>query len=157
MEVTEGRPIWTHRLTAKCLARPVVVERRIFVPLSDGHVDEIEDRETPEGRRYAVFRGFYPLGQRLRGGAHQPGTNLLYFAAESQCVYVLDCAERRCDRILYSRHQPGTLRREPVVLSWHKRGGQGQAKGYLILSLTRGLNMTQLQLYALPLTGAHAA
>lgn len=159
---TSGTPCWRapYRLSAPCLGRPVIVDQRAFVPTYDGQVHEIElAHGQPLGR--------YRLGQRLSfGGVRQPGTQLLYFAADDLCVYVLNVDprlppdRRRCEAVLYSGHPSGSLRSEPILASWGEHpdapADPGMPQGYLILSQTNSLDSMELRVFGLPLTDPHS-
>src|SRR5260370_348518 len=81
---TRGTTRWSRRLAMPCVARPVLVGGRAFVPGYGGRVEEIEVND-------GALRGYYELGQPLTvGGVWQPGTSLVYFAADNFCVYALD-------------------------------------------------------------------
>jgi outer membrane protein assembly factor BamB len=141
LDALTGATRWCRSLAAPCLGRPVLVADRVFVPTHTGRVDEVEVNS-------GTLQGHYDLGQPLTvGGARQPGTNLVYFAADNFCVYVLDVGKRTCAAVLYSGHPSGSLRSAPVVL-----GGAGRT-GYLLLSQADGLDAMRLRTFALPVAG----
>jgi outer membrane protein assembly factor BamB len=145
LNAANGDQLWKYRLSAPCLGQPVIVGPRAYVPTYDGRVHEIElARGQPIGH--------YELGQPLTlGGTRQERTNLVYFPADDQCVYVLDVDKRRCERILYSGHPSGSLRSAPIVVN--PGGGD---EGYLILAQTAGLDATQLRAFSLPIDNGQA-
>ena len=52
--------------------------------------------------------GRYDLHHHLTtGGVRQPGTGLLFFPADDDCVYVLNPKGQRLERILYTDHPAG--------------------------------------------------
>jgi outer membrane protein assembly factor BamB len=142
-----GETLWKHRLGAASLGRPVLVERRVYVPTLDGEVREIE---LAGGR----LLGRYKLGQSLSvGGTRLGETKLLFFPGDDSCVYVLDVGRRRCHAVLYTEHAAGLLRGEPILLPSEERRDDGQldpnAPGYLVLSLEHGLDATLLRTFRL--------
>jgi hypothetical protein len=151
LDADTGATRWSRQLAAPCLGRPVLVGDRALVPTYAGRVEEIEVHD-------GALRGFYDLGQPLTtGGAHQPGTNLVYFAADSFCVYVLDVGKRACAAVLYTGHPSGSLLSQPTALA---TGGGGDSKqpagGYLLLAQADGLDAMKLRVFALPVTDADA-
>ncbi len=140
----DGRTLWRHRLEKPCLGRPIVVDKRVFLALADGEIQEIE---TTRGRLLGTFH----LGQRLTwGGVREKGTTRLYFAADDSCVYVLDVgANRRCVGILHTGHPSGSLRAAPVLLKVEHPREPGYP-GYLVLTLARDLQETGLSVFRLP-------
>lgn len=145
-----GRGLWRHQLSAPCLGRPLLVDRRAFVPTYDGKVHEIE---IIEGK----LLGSYPLQQPLTtGGVQREGTSLLYFAADERSVFVLDVAERRCVAVIPTDHPAGSLRCAPIIISrdevrrsFQKRLNEDDWPDYLILNQADGLNAMKLRVFAL--------
>ncbi len=149
-----GDPLWRYRLDSPPLGRPVVIDRRAYVPTYDGQVHEIE---LAEGN----LLGRYKLGQRLSlGGARAEGTRLIYFPADDTCVYVLDVANRRCQGILYTDHAAGSLRGEPIVIVPEApplgAPANPDAPGFLVLSQTNGLDAMLLRTFRLSPAGPRA-
>jgi len=146
LDAERGTPVWRHRLKGACLGSPVLVENRVFVATDQGDIEEIE---TTEG----TARGYYSLGQPLTvGGVHQHGTNLVYFPADSETVYVLDVAARTCAGILYTGHPAGSLRGSPVILQEPAQAGNRKpaARACLVLSQEDGLDEVKLRVFPLP-------
>jgi outer membrane protein assembly factor BamB len=150
-DVYYGTMLWQHRLTAPCLSRPVIVDRRAYIPTVDGRIDEIEIAQ-------GTFLGWYQVGEPLLvGGVRQPGTNLLYFPADSESVYVIDAAnkEHPCAAILDTEHPSGSLRGEPIAVTREDPDAQpnpGAPKpGFLILCQTDGLDAMKLRIFGLPI------
>jgi hypothetical protein len=142
LEAATSRQLWTYHLTAPCLGQPVVVGLRAYVPTYDGIVHEVDLRR---GR----LLGHYELGQHLTlGGTRQERTDLVYFPADDQCVYVLDVRNHRCTGVLYSGHPAGSLRSPPIVVN-----PGGGAEGFLILAQTDGLEATSMRAFTLPIDG----
>ncbi len=140
-----GKVLWQQSLSSPCLGQPVLLEARAFVAGNDGHVDEID---TTDGKRV----GHYDVGQSLTGwGTHQAGSSLLYFAADRDCVYVLDADKHACVRVLYSHH-PGLALRGPPVVAVEPGSTKGlAAPGVLLLAQTDGVKNMKLRVFALPL------
>lgn len=154
LDAATGATRWCRRLSAPCLGAPVAIDGRAFVPTYGGRVEEID-------LAGGTLVGFYDLGQPLSaGGAHQPGTHLLYLPADSFCVYVLDVAKRTCVAVLYSGHPSGSVRAAPLVVG--RRGAaraDGKAAGsdgYLVLGQAEGLGGVRLRVFALPVADADA-
>lgn len=149
-----GRALWSHSLRAPCLGRPLIVDQRAYVPTVDGKVHEIE---IIGGN----LLGWYTLGLPLStGGAREEGTGYLYFPADRRFVFVLEGDPRRrqegkaCVAVLQSRHPSGSLRGEPIIVSWQGLPGEGNVaprRRHLILSQTDGLGHMKLRAYRLPI------
>jgi hypothetical protein len=149
-DAATGAPLWRHRLSSPCLCRPVLVGARAYLPTYGGRVEEVE---TAGGR----LLGYYELGQPLTAGAvHQPGTSLLYVAADSFAVYALDLDRRTCAAVLYTGHSSGSLLGPPVVLSAADGGAAGAQRGKLLVAQTDGLGAMKLRAFALPVAEADA-
>jgi len=98
-DLHNGNVIWKYDLHAACLGQPMIVGLRAYIPTFDGKVHEIE---LVSGH----LLGWYKLGLPMtNGGAHLPGSNLLYFPADSLNVYVLDVSQQKCVGILQSGHK----------------------------------------------------
>lgn len=140
---------WSYRLPAASLGQPVIVEGIAYVGTTSGEVHEIE---LSEGK----LVGRYLLGQRLTlGGAAEPGSSRVYFAADEGCIYELDVKQRKCTNILYSRHPVGSLRGPPTLVPPQappEPNGDG-VPGYLVLNQANGLRQVQLRVFELPLRG----
>jgi outer membrane protein assembly factor BamB len=151
LDAERGTPVWRHRLKAACLGNPVLVGNRAFVPTDQGFVEEIE---TTEGRPL----GYYDLGQPLPvGGVHEPGTNRVYFPADSHSIYILDVAARTCAGILYAGHPEGSLRGPPVIVPEPARpGGNRPVDASLVLCQEDGLDKVKLRVFPLPITDPEA-
>jgi outer membrane protein assembly factor BamB len=161
-----GEPYWRHHLSGPCLGKPLLVERRVYVPTYDGRVNEIE---IVKGN----LLGYFKLGQHLTvGGASQPGTDLAFFPGDSEDVYVLDLGlkqvpgrpapEKKCVMTLHTGHPAGSLRSEPIVINRVDPFARGQADeaqwpGYLILTQTDGLHDMKLRAFAVPVTAPDAS
>jgi outer membrane protein assembly factor BamB len=144
-----GRAVWEYHLGQPSRGRPLIVERAIdrlaYVPTLDGRIDVIE---LAKGQRL----GYYDLKHRLStGGVRQPGTDLLYFPADDDCVYVINAKQERLERILYTAHDAGSLRGEPLIIA-PDSAALARGEGYLLLNQTDGLHAMRLRLFALPLT-----
>jgi hypothetical protein len=145
LDAQHGRPLWCCPLRSPCLGKPLVVGRRVFVATSEGYVEEID---ADAGLRL----GSYRLGQPLTGeGAVQQGTNLLYFLADKETVYVLDVAARTCAGILYTGHPAGSLRGAPVLIPEAARGpAERAARASLVLSQEEGMDRIKLRVFPMP-------
>jgi outer membrane protein assembly factor BamB len=132
--------LWKRPLGAASLGRPVIVDRRVYVPTLNGEVQEIE---LARGE----LLGRYKLGQSLSaGGARFGETKQIFFPGDESCVYVLDVAARRCQAILYTDHPIGSLRGEPILLPSED---DPTVPGYLVLSQAHGLDGTLLHTFRL--------
>lgn len=154
LDARRGTTLWQYRLGSPALGRPVIIDRRAYVPTFDGQVHEIELAE-------GSLLGRYKLGPHLSlGGARMEGSRYVYFPADDYCVYVLDVANRRCHGILYTEHTAGSLRGEPIIVSTEVPGAAaaagGEAPGFLVLSQTNGLDGMLLRTFKLPLAGPRA-
>jgi hypothetical protein len=152
-DIRDGQALWQHRLHAPCLSRPVIFEDRAYIPTIKGCIEEIE---IVSGK----LLGRYQLSERLIGGVHQEETNLIYFPAESRSIYVIDVVKRECVTVLQTEHLAGSLRSEPVIVSWEDpaaaQPNRTSRPGYLILCQTDGLDAMKLRVFDLPITNAKA-
>jgi hypothetical protein len=144
-----GKAVWEYKLGTPSRGRPLIVERALdrlaYVPTYDGHIDVIE---LAKGQ----LLGRYDLKQRLStGGVRQPGTDLLYFPADNDCIYVINAKEERLERILYTGHDAESLRGEPMIVA-PDSAALARGEGYLLLNQTDGLHAMRLRMFALPLT-----
>jgi outer membrane protein assembly factor BamB len=151
-DLLSGRVLWHYDLQAPCLGQPVVVGRRAYVPTLDGKVHEIE---IVTGH----LLGWYKLGLPLTvGGARLPGSNLVYFPADSLNVYVLDVNRQKCVGILQSGHEAGTLRSEPILVggfdTLENNPNASVDARLLVLSQADGLGAMRLRAFNLPVEGA---
>ena len=81
---TKGDIEWEYHIGQPVLGRPVIIKQRAYLAAYDGWIHEIE---LAGGN----LIGRYDLGQPLTsGGAHEAGTDRIYFPADDSCVYVLD-------------------------------------------------------------------
>jgi hypothetical protein len=146
-----GAVLWFLPLPDICPGQPVIVGQRAYVACRPGAVFEID---TAGGR----CLGAYVIDQTLAWqGVRQPGTDLVYFAANRLCVYALDVARRQCATVLYSNHAPGALLCGPIIVPLLPSGTVDPGKpapprGQLLLSVARGPAATDVLMYALPLT-----
>jgi len=137
-----GETLWRHRLGSACLGRPVLVDRRVYVPTLDGDVHEIE-------LAGGMLLGRYKLGQSLSVGGTRFGEGKqlrLYFPGDDSCVYVLDVANHECQAVLYTDHEAGSLRSEPILLPSED---DPRVPGYLVLCQAHGLDATRLRTFRL--------
>jgi outer membrane protein assembly factor BamB len=144
VDAGSGATLWTHRLGAACLGRPVIVDRRAYVPLLNGEVEEVE-------LSGGGLLGRYKLGQSLSVGGtrfddDKRKKKLIFFPGDDSCVYVLDATNRSCEAVLYTDHEAGTLRGEPIVLPSEENPS---VPGYLVLCQAHGLDATLLRTFRL--------
>jgi tetratricopeptide (TPR) repeat protein len=147
IEAQSGRERWRFPLSDACLGEPLVVGRRAYVPTYDGRVYEIEIGE-------GIQLGYFELNQPLTvGGTQHPNTNLAFFPADSQNVFVLDLEKHECVRILQSGHPSGSLRSAPVVIDrTDPRAKEATGPtGYLVLNQAEGLDAIRLRVFTLPI------
>jgi outer membrane protein assembly factor BamB len=135
-----GETLWKHRLGGASLGRPVIVDRRVYVPTLNGDVEEIE-------LAGGSLLGRYKLGQPLSvGGTRFGDSKQIFFPGDDSCVYVLDVATRRCQAILYTEHEAGSLRSEPILLPSEN---DPTVPGYLVLCQAHGLDATMLRTFSI--------
>jgi outer membrane protein assembly factor BamB len=152
-EALTGKPRWYQRLPAPLRGQPLLYEGRIIAPLADesGTVMVID---AFKGDQF----GSIPLGQKIGAGAAlQPGSSRVFIPAETQNVFVLDASPPatgdnpvllKLVDIIGTGHGPGSLRSEPVVVGGiDPATGQLQGAGYLIMTLSDGLNEMKLRSY----------
>jgi outer membrane protein assembly factor BamB len=149
-DVKEGRELWHQKLNSPCVARPFLIGYRVYVPTYAGDLHEINANT-------GSLEGTFHLGMPLTvGGSHQEGTDLIYLPADSLYVYVLDVAQHKCVGILETDHPSGSIRNEPLIIKPVNASGDtgadvSQAKGYLVLSQTDGLEFMKLRAFLLPI------
>ncbi len=147
VDALSGESLWEHQLSAACQGRPVLVQRRAYVPTVAGQVEELE---IIRGHRL----GYFDLpGQRLTAGAvWQPDTDLLYVPGDAGNVYVLDVAKKACVSILTTGHPAGSLRAAPVLVNRPdlvRRDDSAFPPAYFILAQAEGLGAMRLRAFDL--------
>jgi len=145
VDIRNGGTLWRHHVGAASLGRPVVIGHHAYLATLRGDVQEIDLTLGVERR----LLGSYPLGQSVsRGGTRFGDTKLLFFAGDEGCVYVLDVAKDKhtCEGILYTEHEPGSLRAPPIVLPSED---DPAIPGYLVLLLTEGADGSVLRTFRL--------
>lgn len=154
-----GEPLWHYHLTAPALGQPVVLDggHEAYVPTYDGKIHEID---VLEGRLVGWFDVHQPI---TVGPVHQEGTNLLYVAADSRNVFVLDLKnhEKPCQAILDSGHPAGSLRSAPIIVSRHtirenRHEPVERLPDYLVLNQADGLTSMTLKIFGLPIATGEA-
>jgi outer membrane protein assembly factor BamB len=142
-----GETLWKRPLGAASTGRPVIVDRRVYVPTLNGEVHEIE-------LAGGGLLGRYKLGQPLSvGGTYYTyfvnGKQIkqVFFPGDDSCVYVLDVDRRECQAVLYTEHEAGWLRSEPIVLP--SEDDPNNAPGYVVLCQEHGLDATLLRTFSL--------
>ena len=149
--VRTGEAVWHQPLEAAAAGRPVVVGKRVYVPLRD-EFGTVVEFEYATGQRTAriTFR------QRLGGGAvNQPGTSLLYVPGEGRRIFVLDVhpmdadgnrEPMLCVHVLNTDHPDQSLRVPPVVSG---PSGDASRPRYLVLLQTDGTQGSKLRAFPL--------
>ncbi len=148
-EAFTGKFIWYQELPSPIRGQPMLIDRRLYVPLTDekGTIVMMESRD-------GAIRGRLELGQRIGpGGTFQESNGRIFLPADSQNVYVLDTNQEQplvLVAMLATNHGPGSLRGEPVVIG----GGAddaGQADlAYLVLPVSDGFNSMKLRSFEIP-------
>jgi hypothetical protein len=155
LEPWTGVLAWRHRLSARCLGRPLVVGRKAFVPTLDDRIYEIE---TAKGNILGYFQLHQPLSV---GGVQQQGTDLLYFPGDSDYLYVLNAQTQKCVAILHTGHPSGSLRSEPIIIHrtdpFAKSGEANKIPSYLVLAQNDGLDQMRLRVFELPIENPEPA
>jgi outer membrane protein assembly factor BamB len=155
-----GHVAWEHRLSRPCLGRPVIVDN-----LAGDHLIYVPTY-GPEGRVYEIeaalgnIVGYFELGQPMTvGGVWQEGTDLLYFPAVNDNVYVLDIARgnpaprpKGCVSVLDTGHRK--LLSEPIIVNrvdpFAKAANEPGFPPFLILSEDEGNQQMKLRAFELP-------
>jgi outer membrane protein assembly factor BamB len=152
-EAATGKARWFQRLPAPSRGRPILVERRLYIPLADDE-GTVALVEANDGQQVGRIK----LGQRLGpGGTWQEGTTRIFLPADSQNVFVLDTnpqadadgtlQQLSLSAMLVTGHGAGTLRGEPVVVGGDDPAGGANNEGYLILCQSDGLEAMRIRAY----------
>jgi serine/threonine protein kinase/outer membrane protein assembly factor BamB len=152
MDATDGRVVWQHSVEQDISMPPTIVsiaaepnapaKRRALLPTANG---EIRVLELSRGRELGRYRLGCPL---TSGGASDPTTKLVYFAADSKRVFAINplCIDRpeqpACRSVLFTDHASGSLRSEPLVIP-----------PYLILAEGTGLDAMRVRAFAIGESG----
>jgi hypothetical protein len=146
-DVLTGQERWRYDLKAPCLAKPVLLGVRAFVPTYDGRVHEVDlvSGKSP---------GSYEVGLPFTvGGTPEEGSDRIYFPADSQYVYVFNVRQRKCVGILQTGHPSGSLRSGALIVRPDRgdpnAGGPVGAPSYLILNQVDGIGASKLRAFAL--------
>lgn len=147
VEAQSGEPLWEHRLSAPCLGRPILIQRRAYLPLVDGRIEELE---IIKGHQLGAF--LLPNQRLTAGGVWQPDTDLLYVPGDSQTVYVLDVVKKQCVAVLDTGHPAGSLRGAPVLVNRIDPTNASNPEhpvpsAYLILPQMDGLGAMKLRVF----------
>lgn len=148
-EAFTGKFVWRQELPFPIRGQPLLIDRRLYVPLTDedGTVVVIESND-------GSIRGRIQVGQRLGpGAAKQDSTGLIFLAADSQNVYVLDTTKEQpltMVAMLATNHGPGSLRGEPVVVGGVDDAGQPAGITYLVLPVSDGFHAMKLRSFEIP-------
>src|SRR5208337_791361 len=111
----------------------------------EGCVVEID---IAKGQCLGEFHFGLPLS--TVGGTRQEGTDLLFFPAETQFVFVLDAAKRMMVGLVGTGHPAGSLRCAPIVAANSLKGPAEYPPHYLILCQADGLDSMRLRPFQLP-------
>jgi outer membrane protein assembly factor BamB len=146
VNAANGETLWKHRLGAASLGRPVIVDRKVYLPTLNGDVEEVE---LAGGHLLGRFK----LGQPLSvGGTYctylrdRKQVKQIFFPGDDSCIYVLDVNDHHCEAVLYTEHEAGTLRSEPILLPSEE---DPNVPSYLVLCLAQGLDRTVLRTFQL--------
>lgn len=149
--VRTGQARWYQELPAPAAGPAAVVGTRAFVAVRD-----------PEGSVYefdltgGTRKGRIRLGQEAGPGpVVRPGTGLLYVAADSRRVFVLDVGARNddgtarpplCVQVIGTGHPAGTLRTPPVMI-----GPDGDTPGdrWMVLAQADGPTSSRVRAFQL--------
>lgn len=144
---------WYQPLPAPVAGPPVVIGSRAYVPLRD-EWGTIYEFDAIEGTR----RGRIRLGQPIAHVVVEPKGRYLYAAAEARRIFVLDGNARddednllplRCVQVLYTGHEPGTLRVPPLLLEAVALP-PAPLEQRLLLCQADGARSMKLRLFSLP-------
>jgi outer membrane protein assembly factor BamB len=151
-----GQVRWYQTLSAPAAGPAAVVGTRAFVPLRDlrGTISEVN---LLTGERVGKIELGQPISTPTFGAgiAVRPGTGLLYVAAESRRVFVIDVGRKpdepdriapRCVQVFLTQHFVGTIKVPPVVVD---PDGAGPGGGWMILVQGDGVN-AKLRAFSLP-------
>lgn len=160
-DVQNGKALWMQSLEAPLRGQPVLVDRRVFVPLA-GDEGRVVLIESFDGSRI----GYLPLGQKLAGGGTwQTGTSRVFFPAENQNVFVIDTNPKPdpsgkvdpavFEAMLATGHGAGTLRGAPIVVGGGTdESGAAVSPTYFIIAQADGLDGMKVRAFELALPRA---
>lgn len=161
-DMDSGKIRWSQTLGPQPgLAVPLVVNRLAYVPTVEGIVHVVDTDGGAEVGQYQL--GGLPLKTK---GVWQPGVNpgtdLVYFAADRENVYALDVNAHKCVGILSTNHGPDTLEADPVILSRasaRKELGKTQQElpDYLVLTVKGEDGSTHERAFRLPIEPGSAS
>jgi hypothetical protein len=149
--VKTGQARWYQELPAPAAGPAAVVGSRAFVAVRDPE-GSIYEFDLTTGTRKGRIRLAQTAGP---GPVVRPGTGLLYVAADSRRVFVIDVGSKdedgnlrvpTCVQVIGTGHPAGTLRTPPVML-----GPDGDTPGDRVMVLTQADGPTSSRLRAFPL------
>ncbi len=148
-----GELRWKYRVGQDIVAPPTIVRRAGtpdgprrdcgLLPTADG---EIRALELVLGRPLGRYRVGPPL---TVGGAYDPRTGLVFFAADARRIFAIDPAaidnadRPACRAVLFTQHAGGAIRGTPRVVG-----------RLLIVAEDAGVETTRLRAYAVARSGA---
>ena len=142
VEAATGRMKW--RLPVdEPFAEPIVLSRKIIVPLTTGQLLEVNPDDGRSTRRVT-------LPQPLQAA---PGTDsqrpVLYVACEHSNLYVLSEDTLECEEVFYLGHAPGTVDVPPVASMGHvlvvENAGADYSRLHVVATDASGLSLRRAQ------------
>ena len=142
---------WYQELPAPTAGPAAVVGTRAYVGVRDAD-GSIYEFDLTSGVRRGRIRLWQPIGP---APVVRPGTGLLYAAADSRRVYVIDAGAKdddgtlqplRCVGAIATNHPTGTLRTQPLLI-----GPDGDTVGerWMVLTQSDGPATTRLRAFKL--------
>lgn len=155
-----GKALWSQPLTdpvtkaaAPAAGPAVVIGPRAFVPVRDAN-GSIYVFDVATGTRIGRMTIGHPVGPPA---VAQPGTDLLYVAAEARRVFVFDTdptGDPHCVRVIPTGHPPGTLRTPFVFLG---PPGTDPAQRWVVLSQADGPRAMSVRVFPVPANAPQSA
>lgn len=110
LEAATGKLRWRHPLGEVCDAEPLMLRSRIAVPLRDGRLVLVE---ADSGNSPGFVRFPHKL---IVAPAVDARERRLYQVAEHSNLYVVSLPDGRCDEVIYTGHEQGTIRVPPLCV-----------------------------------------
>ncbi|MFO0864269.1 MAG: PQQ-binding-like beta-propeller repeat protein [Gemmataceae bacterium] len=143
LEEANGSVLWETKLDQPAIAQPLLWNRRLFVPIHGGRIEELE---IALGRRLGAFQ----LDQNVAwGGTLIPHSSLAVFPGRAFGSYVVDLESHKIEGVIDTGHAPGALRGPAIPVVEDGRSAKGP-RGWVVVAEQTTDHRLALKAHAVP-------